>query len=131
MKRLICITMILATMLALCSCSETDVRNGKSVELTFICYEEDISVKLTDEEANMVIEILDGKEYDPIFSGVPSCGFDKDISLKVGSHVYGIAMDGCGVILDYGNLRYFSVSKEDIEYIHSLFKKYGGYFPCV
>lgn len=30
-----------------------------------------------------------------------------------------------------GALKYFSISEDGIDYIHALFEKYGGYFPCV
>ena len=56
------------------------------------------------------------------------------ISLKVGGRIFAIARDTCNCIQDlslYPNLRYFDVSKKDMEYIHTLFEKYGGHFPCV
>ena len=82
-------------------------------------------------EAEKIIDIIDGSEYDPFYSGIPSCGFDKNVSLKVGDRVFAIAPDTCNVIQDLSNLRFFSVSDEDMEYIHSLFEKYGGCFPCI
>ena len=131
MKRLLTIFVILSIMVAVCGCSQTSVSEGADVTLTFIYGDKNISVTLEDSEAEKIIDILDGNNYNPALSGVPSCGFDKNISLKVGGRTFAIACDTCNSIQDLGSLRYFDVPKEDMEYIHSLFEKYGGYFPCV
>ena len=131
MKRLSVIFLIIAVVFSLCSCSKTSITNHADVALTFIYSEESIHITLNEDEAETVINILNGNKYDPISSGVPSCGFDKNISLNVGGRVFAIACDTCNYIQDLGNLRYFDIPQEDMDYIHSLFEKYGGYFPCV
>ena len=131
MKRYFAIFIILALMLSVCGCGKTSVNTADDVTLTFIYGDKDISVVLEDDETEKVIDILNGNNYDPISSGVPSCGFNKNISLKVGGQTFAIACDTCNSIQDLGNLKYFSIPKDEMEYIHSLFEKYGGYFPCV
>ena len=131
MKRLLTVLIILVVLFSLCSCSETSVSKNSEVTLTFIYGEKNIRVTLEDDEAEKVINILNGNNYDPVSFGVPSCGFDKNISLKIGGRTFAIACDTCNCIQDLGNLRYFDIPKEDLEYIHSLFEKYGGYFPCI
>jgi hypothetical protein len=131
MKRPLCIFLILSILLLLCSCSQTQVKAGEAVTLSFVLDGQNIHEQLTAEETARVITILTGNTYRPIFSGVPSCGFDQNISLTAGGRIYAIARDTCNTIQDLHNQRYFSVSQEDIAYIHSLFEKYGGYFPCV
>lgn len=141
MKRLLAILIILSTILTVCGCSKPKKNTDKTdkdvtltfdtVTLTFIYGDKDIRVTLEDDEAKKVIAILDGSSYDSVSSGVPSCGFDKNISLKVGDRVFAIACDTCNYLQDMGNLRYFSIPKEDMKYIHSLFEKQGGYFPCI
>ena len=111
---------------------QTRLSSVSDVTLNFQCYGKNICVELTEEEAEKVVEILDGNSYDPIFfDGIPSCGFSNEVSLKVGSRVFAIAMDTCNCVQDMGSLRYFNISQEGIEYIHALFEKYGGYFPCI
>ena len=131
MKRLFSILVVLAVMISVCGCSKTRVNKSADVTLTFVCGDKDIRVTLEDAEAEKIIAILDGNSYNSFFSGVPFCGFDKNISLKVGYRVFAIACDTCNCIQDLGNLRYFDVPKEDMDYIHSLFEKYGGHFPCI
>ena len=131
MKRLSALLIILVVMVSICGCSQTRVNKNSDVILTLIFGDKDICVTLEDSEAEKVIDILNGNNYAPVSSGVPSCGFDKNISLNVGDRIFAIACDTCNCIQDLGNLRYFDISQEDMEYIHSLFEKYGGYFPCI
>jgi len=129
MKRFLCLLLSVLMLFMLTACY-TNVKSGKKVTLTYIYGEKNISVELPEDEAEKVIEILDGNHYDPT-SAIPSCGFDKDISLKVGMRTYAIACDTCKIIQDLGNLKYFAVTEDEIAYIHSLFEKYGGHFPCI
>ena len=131
MKRLLAFIFMIFVPLTFCGCSKTNVNEGAEVTLNFICGDKDICVTLEESEAEKVIDILDGNEYDSALLGVPSCGFDKNVSLEVGGRIFAIACDTCNSIQDLGNLRYFTVSSEDMEYIHSLFEKYGGFFPCI
>ena len=131
MKRLLSVFVIISVMVMVCGCAKTNVSENADVTLTFIYGDKNISVTLEGSEAEKVIDILNGNNYNPVSSGVPSCGFDKNVSLQVGDRVFAIACDTCNCIQDLGNLRFFDIPQEDIEYIHSLFEKYGGYFPCI
>ena len=131
MKRSFVILVVLVILVSICGCAKTSVNKNADVTLSFVYGEDDIHVKLDDSETQKIIDILNGNNYNPISSGVPSCGFDKNISLKVDGRTFSIACDTCNCIQDLGNLRYFDIAKEDMDYIHSLFEKYGGYFPCV
>lgn len=130
MKRWLAILLILTLALLLFGC-RTMVNKNAEVTLIFIYESENIQVTLTDEEAAKVTQILDGNAYDPsVLIGFPSCGFNENVAIKVGDRRFAIACDTCNCVLDLGNGLFFDVSKEDISYIHSLFERYGGYFPC-
>ena len=131
MKRLFVFLLLFAVMLSVCGCTKTRVNKNADVTLNFIYSDKNISVSLDAEEAEKVTDILSGKRYSPRFSGIPACGFNKDISLKVGIRVFAIACDTCNCVQDLGNLKFFDIPQDDMAYIHSLFEKYGGYFPCV
>lgn len=131
MRKLICVLFLISVILLTCGCSKTRVSGNAEVTLTYIYGDKDINVVLTDEEAEKVIEILNGNSYDPFSTAVPSCGFSNNISLTVGHHRFDVARDTCNTLLDCGALRYFEVSQEAIDYIHALFESYGGSFPCV
>lgn len=126
MKRLICLLLVLSSLLALSGCRETKISEDAAVTLHFY----DIVQELTAEESAKVIEILDGNPYEPL-SGIPACGFSKEVSFEINGRFYAVAMDTCNNMQDLGTLRFFDISEEGIDYIHALFEKYGGYFPCV
>ena len=131
MKRSFALLLVFVIMVSICGCAKTSVNKNADVTLTFVYGEDDIHVKLDDSETQKVIDILSGNNYAPISLGVPSCGFDRSISLEAGGRTFAIACDSCNCIQDLGNMRYFDIPKEDMDYIHSLFEKYGGFFPCV
>ena len=132
MKRYFTIFLIFTLMLLACCGCQTNVSKNADVTLIFIYEDENIHVTLTDDEAAKVVEILDGNVYDPmVLFGYPSCGFSENVALKVGDRSFAIASDTCNCVWDLGNYLYFDIPKEDMAYIHSLFEKYGGYFPCV
>ena len=126
MKRLICFFLMISCLMSLAGCRETKISEDATVTLQF----NDIVQELTAEESAKVIEILNGNPYDPL-SGVPACGFSKEVSFEIGGRFYAVAMDTCNNMQDLGTLRFFPVTEDQINYIHALFEKYGGYFPCV
>lgn len=131
-KKLAFVSLLLVVQVLLsCGCSRTNVNVNTNVRLKYYVNETQTDVILTKEEAASVIEILDDQEYFSFLSGVPGCGFDKNVSLQVGNRVYAVACDKCNVVQDLGNLRFFDIPQKDMEYIHSLFEKYGGHFPCI
>ena len=131
MKRLCIISLILSVMIFLCACSKTSVDKQPEITLSFVYEDKNISVVLESYEAEQISDILDGNAYNSLFFGIPSCGFNEKVSLKVGNCIFAIACDNCNYIQDLSNLKYFDISAEDMKYIRSLFVKYGGYFPCI
>lgn len=132
MDRSLSILLSITLLLCLCGCSRTSISADQTVTMTYIRDGLDITRILTDEEAATVISILSGnKAHSPIFSGIPSCGFDESVSLTVGSHTYGIALDTCGTVYDFTVDRYMDLTDEEIRQIHAIFETYSGKFPCV
>lgn len=131
MKRSSAVFFVICLMLSICGCAKTSLDTSADVTLSFVYADKNIRVTLDDEEAKKVIDILNGNRYDPLSSGTPSCGFDENISLQVGDRVFAIACDTCNCVQNLSNMRYFDISQEDMAYIHSLFEKHGGYFPCI
>ena len=123
MKRILSILLISVLILLLCSCSS--VSSGEDVTLTYITDSQNIQVTLTDDEAQTVISILDGNLYD-FTGGIPSCGFSENRALTIDGRTYAIAGDTCNYVKDCGNSKYFTVSDDDMTYIHNLFLKYNG-----
>lgn len=129
MKKVVAFLLAIVLMFSLSSCglgSRVHLDRDSEARLIF----NDIDVKLTDEEADKVIEIFDEAEKKDIFTnGVPSCGFSDDVALVIGLQRFCIAGDTCGTVQI--GFSYIDLDKEDIEYIHKLFEKYGGHFPWI
>ncbi|MBP3935999.1 MAG: hypothetical protein IJE00_07835 [Clostridia bacterium] len=117
------------SVLVLSGCSRVDVSDAPAT-LTYSPYGEDIEITLTEAETAELVRIFDGKAT-PFEIGTPACGFSGEVSIQIGLQRFWIAQDRCGIVFHQNSLRYFSVSDKEIEYIHQLFQKYGGKFPCV
>lgn len=132
MKRVLSIICVLTLLLSLCSCSKVNINSNSQVRLSYVYGDVEISQVLTDEEAATVISILDGATYSDMEAfSIPSCGFSSDIAFIIGLTHYGLANDSCGLILDYSNARYISISDADRTKLETIFEKHGGFFPCV
>lgn len=128
MKRLLCFLLSLALLLSLFGCGMVTVRGDGEAVLRFVYGEESLSQVLTPEEVEQMAERFDQKI---LLTDSPSCGFDEDISITIDGQVFAVARDNCGIIQHRDSGRYFSVSEEDIAFIHALFEQYGGDFPCI
>ena len=64
-----------------------------------------------------------------LYNDEPSCGFDKNISIKFDNDYYCIACDSCGIVKFKD--KYFNISNSERSKVEKIFKKYGGTFPCV
>lgn len=128
MKRFLCLAFLAFTLLA--GCSTVGSLPEGPVTLTFRYGETNITLELPQEEAARVREILERREADP-FSGIPSCGFTPDVSLSVGGSVFCLACDTCNFLREGIAGAFCTISREDMEYLHTLFGQYGGFFPCI
>ncbi len=131
MKRILCIIFSVLMMLTLCACGTSNKNKVSEVTLVFNANGENVSETLTDEEAAKLIEIFDGNSLQNLYRGTPSCSFDENVAIKIADRTYAIALDTCGIVKELSSNKHFSITDEDIAYIHSVFVKYGGYFPCV
>ena len=87
-----------------------------------------ITQTLTDEEAERIRNILEGKwalpeRYVALFG--------DDVSIRFGDKYFCFCYTGCRIIRLNDRDLYIGISQEDLNEIHQIFEKYGGYFPCV
>lgn len=85
--------------------------------------------ELTEEETAAIIEILDGKVG--YYSPMPSCGFNDDIAITIGSVKFAIGCDGCGSVQNCNNLQFIDISNEERAIIDEMFASRGATFPCI
>lgn len=127
MKRFLCIALalIIPLLVICCILPKSNTDSNDKVELILIYDEHDIQVVLPDDEANKIKDILDDNLYN-LFPGTPVCGFMKCYGFKIGDNYFAMPLDSCNTINDSKTKRYFDVSQEEMDYLHSLFQKYGS-----
>ena len=95
-----------------------------------ICYDrENISfdLELSQEEANIVLPILNGKRRDLDMSVTGAgCGFGREQSFVINGSVYCLAQDDCGVIWQEGTDNYYLISQQESEQLKDIFRAHGA-----
>lgn len=132
MKRKFYIPLIIIALglLIICLWPKTNVTGRDGVQLVFVYGDQNIHTALSQEEAARVSDILDGHFCD-LSPGEPACGFSENVSLKVDGCTFAPASDCCNLVMELTTGRYFHLPEEDMDYLHELFRQYGGDFPCV
>ena len=131
MKKLsIMLVFMLLLSLCLAGCTRVSVSSKKPGELVFSFPERDVDIHqiLTQEETDALAAIVNGKSMSFENS---SCGFYRDVCFIIDGTRFCPACDTCNGIRVYGIGMEITVSQEDIQFIHDLFEKYGGEFPCI
>jgi hypothetical protein len=95
-----------------------------------ICYDrENVSFdsELSQEEANIVLSVLNGKrrDLDMTVTGA-GCGFGREQSFIIDGSTYCFAQDACGVIWEEGTDNYYIVSQQELEQLKEIFKAHGA-----
>ena len=95
-----------------------------------ICYDrENISFdsELSQEEANIVLSILNGKrrDLDMTVTGA-GCGFGREQSFIINGITYCLGQDDCGVIWEEGTKNYYLVSNQEMKQLKEIFKAHGA-----
>ncbi len=88
----------------------------------------DITVELSVEDTKTIKNIVNGKITSTM---EPICGFDEDISVKIGIRTFCIACDSCGVLCINDGDRFIYLSDKENEIIRGILEKYGFDFPCI
>lgn len=123
----ITLLLMIPFMMFLCACNNTtNIADSSIGQLNYNYDNKHISVTLTEAESNIVRDIFNKKE---LYNDEPSCGFDKNISIKFDNDYYCIACDSCGIVKFKD--KYFNISNSERSKVEKIFKKYGGTFPCI
>lgn len=113
-----------------CSSSVVNVSNDTSAELTYIYDDKNIKTTLEDNDLNELCAMFEGKKTYLISPfDTPSCGFDENVSVKIGNSVFMPACDTC-ITVKTGFV-YFNISDKERGRLEEIFAKYGATFPCL
>ena len=128
MKKAVCFLLFVLLLIGCIGCAA--VISHPSGTAVRICYDrENVSfdLELSQEEANFVVSVLNGKrrDLDMTVTGA-GCGFGREQSFIIDSSTYCLGQDDCGVIWEDGTNNYYVISQQELEQLQEIFKEYGA-----
>ena len=128
MKKAVCILLSVLLLMGCIGCAA--VISHPSGTAVRICYDrENVSfdLELSQEEANVVLSVLNGKrrDLDMTVTGA-GCGFGREQSFVINGSTYCLGQDDCGVIWEEGTENYYVVSQQELEQLQEIFKEHGA-----
>ena len=128
MKKAVCFLLFVLLLIGCIGCAA--VISHPSGTAVRICYDrENVSfdLELSQEEANFVVSVLNGKrrDLDMTVTGA-GCGFGREQSFAIDGSVYCLGQDDCGVIWEEGTKNYYVVSQQELEQLKEIFKTHGA-----
>ena len=128
MKKVSCILLSILLLMGCTGCAA--VISHPSETAVRICYDrENVSfdLELSQEEANVVLSVLNGKrrDLDMTVTGA-GCGFGREQSFIINGSTYCLGQDDCGVIWEEGTDHYYVVSNQEMKQLKEIFKVHGA-----
>ena len=128
MKQVLCFLLSILLLMGCMGCAA--VISHPSGTAVRICYDrENVSfdLELSQEEANVVLSVLNGKrrDLDMTVTGA-ACGFGREQSFVINGSTYCLGQDDCGVIWEEGTDNYYVVSQQELEQLKEIFKAHGA-----
>ena len=127
MRRVILLCIVSALLLSMAGCGSIRIPKGELALLTYQVPAEGNTARYAEtlpsaESAKLRQVLMDAKPN----PGVGGCAFTENISFTFGDQVFAVAYDGCSVIWDMNNDKYYVLDQEDWDYVISLFVNYVG-----
>ena len=128
MKKVACILLSILLLIGCTGCAA--VISHPSGTAVRICYDrENVSfdLELSQEEANVVLSVLNGKkrDLDMTVTGA-GCGFGREQAFIINGSVYCLALDMCEVLWEEGTDNYYIISMQERKQLEEIFKAHGA-----
>ena len=98
-----------------------------------VCYDRDdgsFDLELSQEEANVVLSVLNGKQRDLDMTVTGAgCGFGRELSFIIDGCTYCLAQDACDAIWEEGTNNYYVLSTQEMNQLREIFNAHGGRLP--
>lgn len=128
MKTVLCILLSVLLLVGCMGCAAGISHSSGTV--VRICYDrENVSfdLELSQEEANFVLSVLNGKQRDLDMTVTGAgCGFGREQSFIIDGSTYCLGQDDCGVIWEFGTDNYYVISQQELEQLQVIFKEHGA-----
>ena len=128
MKKALCILLSILLLMGCMGCAA--VISHPSGTAVRICYDREngsFDLELSQEEANVVLSVLNGKrrDLDMTVTGA-GCGFGREQSFVINGSTYCLGQDDCCVIWEEGTDNYYVVSNQEMKQLKEIFKAHGA-----
>ena len=128
MKKALCILLVILLLMGCTGCAAVISHpSGTAVQIFYDREDGSFELELSQEEANVVLSVLNGKrrDLDMTVTGA-GCGFGREQSFIIGNSVYCLAQDSCNVIWEEGTNNYYVLPSEETEQLREIFRAHGG-----
>ena len=127
-KIIIFISICILLVILIVNFSTVIIVGKQNVTVRYIYGDKNITTELSEEDAALVTEILNGKHVS-VFD-LPSCGFDENVSVKINENTFCIACDECGTVYFKERNGYISLDDDENEQLREILSDYGFEWPC-
>ena len=128
MKKVLCILLSILLLIGCTGCAAVISHpEGTPVQIVYDREDGSFDLELSQEEANVVLSVLNGKkrDLDKTVTGA-GCGFGREQSFIIGNSVYCLAQDSCDVIWEEGTNHYYVLPSEETEQLREIFRAHGA-----
>ena len=128
MKKVSCILLSILLLMGCTGCAAVISHpSGTAVRICYDCENVSFDLELSQEEANVVLSVLNGKrrDLDMTVTGA-ACGFGREQSFVINGSIYCLGQDDCGVIWEEGTDNYYVVSDQEMKQLKEIFKAHGA-----
>ena len=131
MKKVACIILSILLLIGCMGCAAVISHpSGTAVQ---ICYNREnifFDLELSQEEANVVLSVLNGKkrDLDKTVTGA-GCGFGREQAFIINGSTYCLAQDGCDCIWEEGTNNYYVLPTQEMNPLREIFNAHGGNLP--
>ena len=128
MKKVLCVLLVILLLIGCVGCAAVISHpSGTAVQICFNRENVSFDLELSQEEANIVLSVLNGKQHDLDMTVTGAgCGFGREQSFIIGNSVYCLAQDSCDVIWEEGTNNYYVLPSEETEQLREIFRAHGG-----
>ncbi len=127
-KIIIFISICVLLVILIVNFSTVIIVGKENVTARYIYGDKNITTKLSEEDATLVAEILNGKHIS-IFE-LPACGFDENVSVIINDNTFCIACDECGTVYFKERNGYISLDDSENKQLREILSDYGFEWPC-
>ena len=128
MKKVLCILLSILLLIGCTGCAAVISHpEGTPVQIVYDREDGSFDLELSQEEANVVLSVLNGKQRDLDMTVTGAgCGFGREQSFIIGNSVYCLAQDSCDVIWEEGTNNYYVLSTQEMDQLREIFKAHGA-----